>query len=230
MSSPAHAPLATPVNYFAHAHPWLDDPQVDPYLLAGLAVPDWLAVAARRTKCRTRHVEPALHAEDARVRWLARGVAQHHADDAAFHETPAFIQLSVAFSREIMDHCGERTDLRASFLGHVVVELLLDDALIARDPSRLDRYYDLMATIDPEWVSAQIEEFTGRPVEQLAEFIDKFVEIRFLADYAEDRLLSFRLNQVMSRVGLAALPASFPELLPAFREQMVARVEELLPA
>ncbi|MGI9456818.1 MAG: hypothetical protein ACR2NU_09660 [Aeoliella sp.] len=216
------------MNYFAHAHPWLDDAAVDPHWLAGLAVPDWLGVAARRTKCRTKHVESAFDDKETRVAELARGVAQHHSDDARFHQSRAFVELSLVFSRMIANHCREQTDLRASFLGHILVELLLDDTLIQRAPERLVRYYDLIAQLDAEWVAGQIESFSGRSVGKLAEFIERFVEIRFLADYTEDRLLVFRLNQVMSRVGLARLPASFPKLLPEFREQVTERADELM--
>lgn len=218
------------MNYFAHAHPWLEQQQLDPYWLAGLAVPDWLPVAARRTKCRTKHVEPALDDANASRQALARGVAQHHADDGAFHEARAFVELSTTFSRAIVEHCHESTDLRASFLGHILVELLLDDTLIARDPKRLNRYYELMGALDAAWVADEIEQFCGRSVGRLAEFIDKFVEIRFLADYAEDRLLVFRLNQVMQRVGLNQLPASLAELLPSFRQQVAERADELMLA
>lgn len=218
------------MNYFAHAHPWIDDPECEPHWLAGLAVPDWLPVAARRTKCRTKHVEPALDDANPQRRALARGVAQHHADDAAFHEARAFVELSTSFSRTIATHCRDSTDLRASFLGHILVELLLDDTLIAGDSKRLNRYYELMGAIDAPWVAAEIQQFSGRNVGRLAEFIDKFVEIRFLADYAEDRLLVFRLNQVMARVGLQELPGSFSELLPDFRQQVNQRSGELMLA
>ncbi len=218
------------MNYFSHAHRWIDRDDCDPYWLAGLAVPDWLGVAARRTKCRTRHVEPALDSADTRLAALARGVAQHHDDDRWFHETRTFVELNVAFSRAIIEHCGEQSDLRASFLAHVLVELLLDDALVRLDTERLGAYYHRLSQVDPSWVHEQIESLAGKPAGRLAEFIAKFIEIRFLADYAEDRLLVFRLNQVMSRVGLALLPESFPELLPSFRERVVAAADALLLA
>ncbi len=218
------------MNYFAHAHRWIDRDDCDPYWLAGLAVPDWLGVAARRTKCRTKHVEPAFEDSDSRLAALARGVAQHHDDDRWFHETRTFVELNLAFTRDIVAHCGEQTDLRASFLAHVLVELLLDNTLVERNSTRLDEYYDAMVQVDGAWVHGQIENLAGKSPGRLSEFIDKFVEIRFLADYAEDRLLTFRLNQVMSRVGLARLPESFVELLPMFRQQVTVAADSLMLA
>lgn len=218
------------MNYFSHAHRWLDRDDCDPYWLAGLAVPDWLGVAARRTKCRTKHVEPAFDHTDSRVAALARGVAQHHDDDRWFHETRTFVELNLYFSRTIVEHCREHSDLRASFLAHVLVELLLDDVLADRNRQRLDAYYEQMAKLDGEWVAEQIAQFCGKPVGRLGEFIDKFVELRFLTDYAEDRLLVFRLNQVMNRVGLAQLPNSLSELLPSFRQQVSQAAPALMLA
>lgn len=202
----------------------------DPYWLAGLAVPDWLSVAARRTKCRSKHAEPYFDDADPRIAALARGVAQHHDDDRWFHETRTFVELNLTFGQTIVRECGERADLRAGFLAHVLVELLLDDTLAARDRTRLSSYYREMAKLDAAWVAARIAEFSGRDVGRLAEFIDKFVELRFVEDYAEDRLLVFRLNQVMSRVGLAQLPPDFPRLLPGFRRQVSDAAEALLLA
>ncbi|QDU59069.1 hypothetical protein [Aeoliella mucimassa] len=218
------------MNYFSHAHRWLDRDDCDPYWLAGLAVPDWLGVVARRTKCRTKHVESEFDSNDPRLAALARGVAQHHDDDRWFHESRAFVELNLQFSQAIVEACDERTDLRAGFLAHIVVELLLDDVLVGAEPERLDHYYHFMSQLDSEWVAGEIARMAGKPVGRLAEFIEKYVELRFIADYAEDRLLLFRLNQVMSRVRLEGLPDCFAKLLPGFREQIAERAGELVLA
>ncbi|MEQ8848386.1 hypothetical protein [Botrimarina sp.] len=216
------------MNYLAHALPFLEKARIDPYELAGAAVPDWLGVAARRTKCRSRDARPHLEADDPRAAALARGVCRHHADDAWFHDSPAFGRLSLAFAKELRESLGESTSLRPWFLGHVLVELLLDDALSARQPDLLDRYYAAIAQADPAWVAATVERFSRRDVGRLAEFVERFVEVRFLEDYAHDERLTYRLNQVMSRVRLDPLPAEFPALLPPMRGAVNASVDELL--
>jgi hypothetical protein len=218
------------MNYFAHAYPHLADDALDPYFLAGLATPDWLTVVARRTKCRTKHVEPWLLHDDARWAALARGIARHHADDRWFHETQAFTELSMQFSKRIQAHCADASDMRTSFLGHILVELLLDAELIARDPRRLERYYAIINRADPTHVAAWIEQMSGNPVGDLAEFIPRFVSVRFLADYANDDSLCYRVNQVLNRVGLMALPESFCELLPDLREQVAQNAQTLMTA
>lgn len=210
-------PSEIPLNYFAHAHPHLDASPVDAYYLAGLAIPDWLGVIARRTKCRTKHAEPYFEDADLRIASLAQGVARHHADDLWFHETRAFTELSLRFSHRIKQLLGDEKNMRPWFLGHILVELLLDAKLIAETPERLDHYYQTMSTLDGELVAQSLEQMTGKSIPRVAEFIEKYIAIRFLADYADDERLRYRLNQVMQRVGLAQLPPEFEQLLPECR-------------
>jgi hypothetical protein len=49
-----------------------------------------------------------------------------------------------------------------------------------------------------------------------------------LWDYSDDGKLLVRLNQVMRRVRLPALPCSFVKLLPAMRSEVRQRKFELL--
>lgn len=216
------------MNYLAHAWSFLRDGSADPYELAGIAVPDWLCVASRRTKCRSRDAAPHLDSDDAQLAALARGVCQHHADDAWFHESPAFGKLSLGFAKTLREELGESTSMRPWFLGHILVELLLDDELAQREPGLLDWYYELMACVDGAWVAESIERMAGRDVGKLAHFVDRFVEVRFLADYRNDDTLVVRLNQVMTRVRLDVLPAAFTPLLAGFRLAVAASFEELI--
>ncbi len=67
-----------------------------------------------------------------------------------------------------------------------------------------------------------------RRAERLAGLIPLFARERFLSDYAQDATLWFRLNQVMRRVRLPALPERLQEFLPQARRDVAARCEELL--
>ena len=190
-------------------------------------MPDWLGVTARRTKCRTRHAEPYLQHEDPRLADLAWGVTRHHADDAWFHESAAFTTLSLDFARRLREAFDDADGMRPWFLGHILVELLLDATLIARAPERLDGYYEQVAEVDASFVEQAVERLTGRPAGDLAWFIGKYVEVRFLADYADDQRLLFRLNQVMKRVNLPAIPPEFTGLLPGMRAAVDQQADAL---
>jgi hypothetical protein len=216
------------VNYFAHAHRFLLAGNPDPYFLAGTAVPDWLNVVARRTRCRPRHVEPYLEDADPTTGALAQGIAQHHVDDRWFHATRVFNELSMAFAQQIHEALADESDLRPSLLGHIVVELLLDAELVSADQSLLDAYYVAVDSVDAERVAALVGMMSGRHVGSLAEFIPRFVEVRFLADYGEDIRLCYRIDQVLTRVKLPCLPTRFKALLPGFRVATRLHLPDLL--
>jgi hypothetical protein len=216
------------LNYYAHAHRFLLDGHADPYFLAGTAVPDWLSAAHRPVKCRSKHAAPLTCDADPRVAALALGITQHHNDDRWFHGTRAFVEMSIRFAQQIQSELGDRSDLRSGFLGHILVELLLDDVLIAHDRRMLDAYYLAIDAVDPQLIAEQVERMTGKPVPRLAEFIGRFVEMRFLFDYADDTRLCFRVSQVLSRVGLPALPAEFTRVVPRFRDEVRQNERQLL--
>jgi hypothetical protein len=214
------------MNYFAHGRAFIDDP----YFLAGTAVPDWLSVVDRRVRARSQRAATLTEDSDPQVAAVARGICQHHQDDAWFHETRAFGELSWRFAAAVRDALPPDDSLRPNFLGHVLVELLLDDTLIRQEPERLDRYYAAMESLDPRVVEAAVNRIALRPTDRLATFVSFFCRERFLWDYAEDGKLLFRLNQVMCRVQLPPVPDEFRDVLSAARGQVAERVEELLPA
>lgn len=212
------------MNFFAHGRVFLDRP----YFLAGTAVPDWLNVVDRRVRARSKLAEPFTNHPNANVAQLAQGIVQHHIDDSWFHQTRAFTELCLEFTVRIRDWQTDDAGLRPMFLGHILVELLLDAYLIAQDPPQLDRYYEAVAEVDPQLVARTITQMTSKPVDLLPVLLPRFIHERFLYDYADDAKLTFRLNQVMQRVKLPVLPDNFVELLPDARRDVASRADGLL--
>jgi hypothetical protein len=212
------------MNYFAHGRAFIDEP----YFLAGTAVPDWLSAFDRRVRARSAKALPLADDPDPRVAALARGIVRHHADDARFHGTRAFAELSLQLTVAVREAVGPDDSFRPSFLGHILVELLLDDVLIRQDPRRLERYYVALAEVDPQLVEAVVNRISVQPTRRLAEVLPLFCRERFLWDYAEDGKLMVRLNQVLRRVGLAPLAESVRGILPVARRQVAERAGELL--
>lgn len=212
------------MNYFAHAVHFLDRP----YFLAGTATPDWLTVADRPVRLRLKHTEPFRNDPEPTMAEMAGGVAQHLRDDARFHDTRAFAETSLALTARVRDVLGGETGMRPAFLGHLLTELLLDAALIAENPDRLTEYYRVLDQVDPERVQAAVNRMAPRPTERLAVFIKLFLRERILWNYLEDDKLWMRLNQVMRRVRLEALPDGFVDVFPEARRLVTARKDALL--
>ena len=117
---------------------------------------------------------------------------------------------------------------RPAFLGHILVEILLDAWLIAQTPERLDDYYRSLAEVDPGSVQTGVNRIASKTTEDIVLFLPRFLNERFLYDYPEDGKLWIRLNQVMRRVGLPLLAENVQSLFPAFRSEVASRAEELL--
>lgn len=215
------------MNYFAHGREFVDNP----YFLAGTAVPDWLSVVDRKTRVRSRQALAHLAADCPLVRAVAAGIVRHCHDDNWFHGTVAFTQLSLDFTRQIRDHLGQDAGFRPYFVGHILVEMLLDAELIEAHPAMLTAYYRAVDRLDAPRVAEAVGRMgRGEGASRLAGFIPLFSADQFLWDYLDDAKLLVRLNQVMRRATLPALPASFARLLPAFRRAVAERQEELLAA
>ncbi len=212
------------MNYFAHAYRFLDDP----YFAAGTGVPDWLTVADRGVRVRRKHAQPLAEDPDPVTASVARGVIQHVRDDARFHNTRAFAELSLELTAAVREALEEPSGLRPSFLGHLLVEVLLDASLIDEDTARLEAYYRVIESVEAERIEAAVNRMAPRPTARLAPMIRLFCRQRILSDYAEDGKLLLRLNQVMRRVGFARLPHDFRQVLVEARRRVDARKRELL--
>ena len=212
------------MNYLAHGRCHVDDP----YFLAGTAIPDWLNVVDRRVRVRSKHARPLADHHDPNVAALARGVLQHHHDDAWFHQTRAFAELSMQFTVGVRDALPPDHGMRAFFLGHILVEILLDAQLAADQPQVLHEYYAAVAEVDPAVVAGVVGRMSGRGADGLVEWIPRFVAERFLWDYADDEKLLTRLNQVMARVKLPKLPPELIRFFPSARQSVAQRASELL--
>ncbi len=212
------------MNYLAHGWRYSDEP----YVLAGTAAPDWLSVIDRKTRLRSRTAAEFVADPDPIVAAIARGIVQHHIDDGWFHATPAFTELSLQFAVEIREMLPGDEGFRPSFLGHIIVELLLDRALTEVEPTRLDHYYAALAQLDTAQVENVISRLATRPVDSLAALIPRFINERFLYDYLDDSRLLMRLNHVMRRVGLPQLPPILLDLIPSLRLRVRERMPDLL--
>jgi len=214
------------MNYFTHALPHLRDPA----FIAGTALPDWLSVVNRKVRVRTKTLSPFFESDDPFIAALATGAQRHLDDDGWFHGTRGFAEVTAELGLLFRDRLGGTDGFRCGFLGHLTLELLLDAVLWERFPAEMDTYYELIAEVDAARVEAVVTQITGQNPEGLAWFIEHYRQEEILRDYADDYRLARRLNQVLRRVKLAALPDEAPRWLAEARLIVRVRVMDVLPA
>lgn len=214
------------MNFLSHAINFLDDP----YFVAGTAVPDWVSLVPGDVRARVRR-EPATQLvvdENEQVAALGRGIIQHHDDDRWFHSSSAFKEMQFDFGGRIRERFPGDDSMRSVFLGHILVELLIDAKLIEDDISRLDAYHETLDAVDVNLVVDSVNRIATRNVDLLAVIIPRWKHERFLYDYPDDDRLLKRVNNVLRRVKLEELPADFAEVLAGMRRDVYVRTTELL--
>ena len=164
-------------------------------MVAGTAVPDWLSVADRRVRVRSRRIHERLESLDAEERALAEGMLQHLKDDDLFHRSTRFVILESELSLRFRRIMPDRFDHRPPFLGHIVTELLLDAFIAEQMPTVLDDYYAALSQVSASQIQRTVNIVATRTTENLAEFVRRFRSVRFLYDYADDTRLLRRLNR-----------------------------------
>lgn len=214
------------MNYFAHGRWMLDEP----YRLAGVATPDWLSILDRKVRARSKYAAPFLSDPDPRIAQVAKGVTQHHHDDRWFHQTEAFARLNLEFTVQLKERIVDDEGFRPRFLGHILIELLLDAILIEESPEQLDQYYESMRSLDYAFVEGAVSRMTNRPAANLRLLIPRFCDEAFLYDYVDDEKLFRRLNQVMKRVKLEPLPRSVIPFFAVARGEVRSHRDALLAA
>lgn len=215
------------MNYLSHGVAFLDEPLT----MAGSVIPDLLSVVDRRCRLRLKRIEPLLEdpSLDMSTRRVVEGFQAHLADDHWFHGSQAFVEVSGQLSRYFREAMPDDETHRVGFLGHIVVELLLDRWIMERDPESLQRFYESFASVDPQIVEYAVGLAASRKTDRIIPFWHRFIEERFLADYCDPALMLGRLNQVMRRVKLPALGPEIEEVLVRSYELVSQRATDLLP-
>jgi hypothetical protein len=212
------------MNFLCHAIPYLDQP----LLAMCTGIPDWLSVVDRKIRARRKMAEVHLDSDDDELRQVAGGIIRHIDDDQWFHGTEAFVTTNLELAVQLRDRLPGDSGFRPMFVGHIIIEMLLDAGWIRRDPSLGQRYYDSIIAQDAKVIERCVNVITGKPTEKLAGVVEKFAEIKFIFDYLDYDLLLMRLNQVMKRVGLSELPNDLTDWLAETDKLVESRRQRLL--
>lgn len=186
-------------------------------------------MVARKTRVREKLAMKFVDDNDSAMAALSQGIVQHHRDDHWFHGLREFVELNLEFSIEIRELLekgkAEEAGFRPHLVGHIVIEMLLDGWLAEKNIRQLDEYYVRVAAVDPAIVEQGVNRIATQGTDLVVKFIPRFIEEAYLYDYVDDLRVRYRMNRVLKRVKLAALPESFVDWLPNAR----ARVYELAP-
>ena len=214
------------MNYLSHAAAFLDEPLV----AAGSVLPDFLSAMDRKCRVRAKRVDAYLATEPpGEPGRVAAGLREHLADDHWFHGTEAFLTTQARLTRRLRAAMPDDASHRVGFLGHILVELLLDGWIERTRPGTVGRFYDAMAAAAPTAMTEAVNASAARPTTRIIEVWPGFLRERFVADYVADDRLRRRVNQVLGRVGLPVLDEAAEATLAQCRAEVEASAGRLLP-
>jgi hypothetical protein len=218
------------MNYLAHGYLHLGRPR----FVAGTALPEWMRAAGLRLPRRQVRSSTTLHDFAAReARGMAEfdaGIACHLEADRRFHGSRVFVGLCERWSARLRTLAPENPRFRASFIAHVLVEVLLDASIEEARPGTIARYYEVLRSVEPLEIAAWIERTIAVPARPTTEVFERFLELRFLEDYLDDERLFVRLEAILGRVGLGSLPRGAAAFLPSARIDVRTHAVALIDA
>ena len=184
------------MNFFGHAvaASWR---RPTPRFVLGAMLPDFAVMAGGRLAA----VDPARAPE------LASGIEWHHLTDAVFHRLEPFRR----WSRELTALLSAGGVSRGPSLaaGHVGVELLLDGALVDREPEVAEIYTAALGEVRE--VAALIEWRGPRP--PIAGLATELARRGLPVGYRDPEVVASRVARVLSRRPRLAMPATQVPLL-----------------
>ncbi|MEQ1827339.1 MAG: hypothetical protein ABL921_15385 [Pirellula sp.] len=204
------------MNCLAHAYRFL----ADPYFAAGTCLPDWLGMVDRKVRVRRKEIDIVIAdpTHDSISQLVARGIQQHLRDDNLFHNSVPFHSTSSSIAKLIQDQCEYESHHLPGFVGHILVELLLDASIENNQPGTLDLYYESIEQVCAVTLQHAVNAMANQATQNLTLFVDRYMNDKFLFDYLSNDRLLMRLNGVLRRTRLAPLTPSFVSIIEQARE------------
>lgn len=181
------------MNFLSHFY--FDREVEDCYHILGTVLPDLLKNA---DKTIVLHPEK-LHHTDNRVNSIIAGWNKHLEVDRHFHSSEFFLEHSHQLKlllRPVIDG----SPVKPFFLGHITIELILDNLLLTAGKVTANVFYDHLGDCQQDIV-AEFLTFAGlKDTTRFFSFFEEFNRSRYLFTYAETQQIAYALKRICMRV------------------------------
>ena len=187
------------------AHFYLDRQRVNSYFTVGAATPDLLSIYNSRLRIKQRHLRKLTEEERGRVNPpFLDGLQRHFFADGVFHTSPLFHSETKRVSNMLVDYFPDLNIERKFFIGHILLELLLDKVLITRHPGILESYYGHFESLQPfRDVRQSLEIAVGHELPNYERYLSRFLRRKYLYHYADPEHLAWLLRHILRRVRIS---------------------------
>ena len=206
------------LSHYHYNHAVLGLPET-PYFTLGVALPDLWPRFSRERRIKWGSVREFVGGEPV-AQQLRDGLLNHAEMDRRFHVLTCFL----SWQRELkgLASAGDFNPWLVDFLAHLIIEIMLDRALMDRDATLVERFYDRLADADPLLAARHIGRIGKVDAAGLDETIRLFVARRFLRHYATEEGLRRSV-----RLTLGLVRFEVPAVLATIGDTMLARAAQI---
>ncbi|RVT96553.1 hypothetical protein EOD41_19780 [Mucilaginibacter limnophilus] len=181
------------MNFLSHYY--FDCHTTDCYFVLGTVLPDLLKNADKNI---ILHPEKLQHT-DKHVNSIIEGWKKHLEVDRYFHSSGFFLhhshQLKLALTPVI-----QGSPVKPFFLGHIAIELILDNLLLTTGRVSADEFYDHLVSCEKSVVQEFLT-FSGLEDTQIFfRFFESFKKDRYLHTYVDTHQIAYALKRICMRV------------------------------
>lgn len=205
------------MNFLSHFY--FDRDTDNCYLVLGTVLPDLLKNA---DKTIILHPEKLYHPHES-VNSMICGWKKHLEVDRYFHSSDFFLTHSHRL-KNMLTPAIEGSPVKPFFLGHIALELILDNLLLTTNKITVDGFYKHLEGCDAN-VIGEFLTFAGlADATVFFKFYDDFKKSRYLYSYSDTREIAYALKKICMRVWdnpfTLVQEAAMNEILMAYRAEL----------
>ncbi len=181
------------MNFLSHYY--FDRGNTNCYHILGTVLPDLLKNADK-----TIIIHPEkLHHPNPVINDIIIGWRKHLEVDRYFHSSDFFITRSHEL-KLLLKPAIDGSPVKPFFLGHIALELVLDNLLLTTGKVSVDGFYALLGGCNNENI-CQFLNFAGlQDTDKFFRFYEKFKSNRYLETYVETQQIAYALKRICMRV------------------------------
>ncbi|MDT3405177.1 hypothetical protein [Mucilaginibacter terrae] len=207
------------MNFLSHFY--FDRHTTNCYHVLGTVLPDLLKNADK-----TIILHPEKHFyPDGPTHHIYNGWMKHLAVDRHFHNSGFF----TTHSHQLKLHLRPAitgSPVKPFFLGHIALELILDNLLLTTQQITADDFYNHLDHCDDEVIEDFLNISGMKNPEVFTRFLHKFKNDRYLHTYAQTEKVAYALKRICMRVWNNPFT---PEQEAAMNEVIISYRETLMP-
>lgn len=181
------------MNFLSHFY--FDRYTNDCYMTLGTVLPDLLKNADKTIILhpdKMNHSDPAVNA-------IIKGWHKHLEVDRHFHSSDFFTKHSREVKKRLLPAITG-SPVKAFFLGHVALELILDNLLLTTQQITVDDFYDQLEGCQIEPVARFLSLARLQDDTRFFKFYLDFKKSRYLSSYFETKEIAYALKRICMRI------------------------------